>query len=289
MTILTWLLAWAVAFAAIPETGKKKPIVFVDTVHASNLFDVLTYPARVVPRINAVVLSESEGVVLNILAPLGTRVKKGQQLLVLKNTDPVYRYRPVPLKAPVAGVVSAVDVTIGSRVARSQKVAQITDPDQIRITVEVAVSDLEAIRQGLPGELSVPGLDTRVAVQVTGMSPYVDPATGTATAELSQITDEKANLPPGIVGKVTFKARGRKGIQIPEHAVAYQGRNPYVRTVVGGKAKFVPVTLGSTRLGMVEVLKGLEDNMTVIVRSSTFIAEGEELQIETQKPAGQSE
>ncbi len=286
---MTWWLAGSLAFAAIPDAGKKKPTVFVESVKATSLFDVLTYPARVVPRINAVVLSESEGVVQDILAPLGTSVKKGQRLLILKNTDPVYRYRPVPLTAPVAGVVSAVDITIGSRVARSQRLMQITDPSQIRITVEIAVSDLEAVRPGLAGELTVPGLDTRVAVQVVGMSPYVDPATGTATAELSQITDAKSNLPPGIVGKVTFKARGRKGIQIPEHAVAYQGRNPFVRVVSGGKAKFVPVTLGSTRLGMVEVTKGLEDDMSVIVRSSTYVAEGEELQIEAQKPAGQGE
>ena len=51
----------------------------------------------------------------------------------------------------------------------------------------------------------------------------------------------------------------------------------------------VPVVLGSTRLGMVEILKGLENKMSVIVRTSSFIAEGEEIQIESQKRAGQSE
>jgi multidrug efflux pump subunit AcrA (membrane-fusion protein) len=289
VTLITWALAGSLAFASIPDAGKKKPTVFVDTARATALFDVLTYPARVVSRVNAVVLSESEGVVQKIFAPLGTRVKNNEKLLILKNTDPVYRYAAVAAVAPVAGVVSAVDVTIGSRVARGQRLMQITDPSQIRISVEVAASDLEAIRTGLAGELTVPGNETRVNVQVVGVSPYVDPATGTATAELSLVGATPAKLPPGIVGKVTFKARGRQGIQIPEHAVSYQERNPYVRVVVGGKAKFVPVTLGPTRLGMVEILKGLENDMVVVVRASTFVAEGEEVQVETQKPAGQGE
>lgn len=289
MTFLSWILVGSLAIAAVPEAGKKKPMVFVDAAKATTLFDVLTYPARVVPRINAVVLSESEGVVQKILTPLGTRVKKNQRLLTLKNTDPVYQYASVPLVAPVAGVVSTVDVTIGSRVARSQRLMQITDPDQIKITVEVAASDLSAIRAGLPGELSIPGRDVKVPVQVLGVSPYVDPATGTATADLAKVGDFETNLPPGIVGKVTFKARGRQGIQVPEHALAYQGRNPFVRIVVDGKVKFVPVVLGSTRLGMVEIMKGLENKMSVIVRTSSYIAEGEEIQIEEQKRAGQSE
>ncbi len=286
---MSWALVGTLALAAIPETAKKKPTVFVDTARATALFDTLTYPARVVPRINAVVLSESEGVVQKIAATLGTRVKRGQRLLILKNTDPVYQYAAVPLVAPVAGVVSAVDVTIGSRVARSQRLMQITDPDQIRITVEVAASDLGAIRSGLPGELVVPGTDSVVAVQVIGVSPNVDSGTGTATADLAPVGDSKERLPPGIVGRVTFKARRRQGIQIPEHAISYRGRNPFVRIVVAGKAKFIPVTLGSTRLGMVEVLKGLENDMAVVIRASSYVAEGEELQIETQKPAGQSE
>lgn len=279
----------SLAWGAVPDAGKKKPIVFVDTIKAAALYDVLTYPARVVPRINASVLSETEGVVQKVNAPLGTRVKKGQKLLILKNTDPVYRYAAVALRAPVSGVVSAVEVTEGSRVARNQRLVQITDPDQIRVSVEVAVSDLSAVRPGLPGALLAPGLTEALEVEVLGVSPFVDPATGTATAELGFTGKSEAHLPPGMVGKVTFKARTRQGIQIPEHAVAYQGRSPYVRVVSGGKAKFVPVTLGTTRQGLVEVLKGLENDMIVVVRSNTFVAEGEDLQVETQKPVGQGE
>ncbi|MBI3293222.1 MAG: HlyD family efflux transporter periplasmic adaptor subunit [Deltaproteobacteria bacterium] len=287
MSFLTVALAFILAYGAVPETAKKRPTVIVETVRTTTLSDVLTYPARIVPKINAVVLSESEGVIQRILAPLGTRVEEGQRLLMMKNTDPVYTYAAVPLTAPVTGVVSAVDVTVGSRVARSQRLMQITDPSQIRITVEVAVSDLQTLRSGLLGELTLPGSEVRYPVQVAGVSPYVDAATGTATAELKQV-GAKSQLPPGVVGKVTLKARARNGIQVPEYAVSYRGREPFVRVVVDNTAKFVPVTLGTTHLGMVEVLKGLDSNTTLVMRSSGYVADGEEIQIETKKADGQS-
>lgn len=284
--ILGMFLANGLVMAA-PTTPPKTPIVFTDTIRSSELFDTLTYPARLSPTINATLLAETEGIVSRIVAPLGKQVSKGQTLLSLRNTDPVYDYAPLNVKAPVAGIISSVDVTEGTRVMKGQKIATITDPEKVFIVIEIAASDLGTIRAAMKGELTIPG-QAPIGVEVTGVSPFVDPATGSATAQLKLVEKEKAaSLPPGLIGRVSFRAREHKGIQIPEFALTYKGETPFARVVDKGKAKFISVELGQSRRGLVEVLKGLEEGATLILRANSFVADGEEVIV--QAPGSKSE
>jgi multidrug efflux pump subunit AcrA (membrane-fusion protein) len=277
--LLYFLLFCGAAFSA-PEKPKA-PVVFVETLRSRELFDQLMYPARIIPKINATVLSESDGIVRKISTPLGHPVARNQTILTLTNTDPVYHFAPMVVTSPVRGVVSSVEVTEGSRVMRGQKLATITDPSQIHIALEVAVPDLGSVRPGLQGELRLAGGETPVPVKVRGISPFVDPATGTASCEL-ELADPKKSppLPAGFVGQVTFKAREHKGFELPESAVVYRGRDPFVRVVVNNKAKLVPITLGETRQGLVEITRGPKEGDQVVIRASKFVADGEEVTLQ---------
>ena len=278
-------ILWAfllVSASAYPAPEKPKPpVVFTNTVRSAELYDLLTYPARLNPKINATILADSDGIVKEIITPLGRPVHRNQKILIMTHTDPVYDYAPITVIAPVHGVVSSVEVTEGSRVMRGAKLATITDPTRINIVVEVAVSDLSSIAAGMPAELRLAGQDAVIPVKVRGVSPFIDPATGTATCELALVQpDEAAQLPAGFVGQVTFKARNHKGIQIPEYAVIYRGKDPFVRVVENGHAKFVPITLGETRQGQVEVTKGIKEGARVVIRTSTYVGDGEEVTLQ---------
>ncbi len=273
------LTPWSGAFAAIEKPGP--PLVFVEKMKSAALHDELTYPARLVSKTSAALLAETDGVVRKISAPLGRAVKREETVLTIANTDPIYEYAPMAVRSPVAGVVSSVEVTEGSRVAKGQRLASVTDPAQVKILVEVAAADLFAITRGLSGELSVNSQVKPINVTVIGMSPFVDPGTGTATVELSLVdTKSKVPLPPGLVGKVSFKVREHQGLQLPESAVVYRGRLPAVRVVESGKARYAPVTLGPSRQGLVEISQGVKEGAEVILRSSAFVAEGEEVKVQ---------
>jgi membrane fusion protein (multidrug efflux system) len=175
-----------------------------------------------------------------------------------------------------------VEVTEGSRVTSGAKLAAITDPDKLKISIEVAVSDLSAIKRGMPGELRLTDGTDPIPVKVLGLSPYVDSATGTATAELTFGDKQKASqLTPGLVGVVSFKAREHQGLKVPDAAILYRGQDSFLRVVHDGKAKFVPVALGETRSGEVEVLKGLSTGDSVIIRSSSYVGNGEAVNAQT--------
>jgi multidrug efflux pump subunit AcrA (membrane-fusion protein) len=278
------LLAGAPALAS-PEKPEKAATVFVSAAKSADLFDSLNYPARVIPRINATVLSDADGVVSRIYAPLGKRVTRGQKLLLITHTDPIYQYAPMALTSPVTGVVSQVEVTEGSRVARGQKVASVTDPTKLLVTIEVPAGDLSHLRPGAEGQLRLRGADKTRAVRVLGVSPFVDPATGTATAELALAEPKPAEaLPPGLFGQVEFKVNSRRGFSLPEHALRYKGKDPFIRLVQDGKVKEVAVRLGKTQRGQIEILEGLSEGAQVIERASRFVADGEAVTV--QAPEG---
>lgn len=277
--------AW-LSFAGTPSSAavSKKPVVFVRQAKLSELSETLTYPARIEPRIRASIVAEADGVVTKIIAPLGRAVKAQAPVLVIRNTDPVYQYSPMTVVSPVPGVVSRVEVTEGSRVARGDKLLMVTDPDQVRVVVEIAAQDVSSIRPGMLAELkaSKPGGEA-LQLRVRGISPFVDPATGTASCELEvSKAKDRTQLPPsGVISRVTFRVNKRKGFSIPESAITYRGKDPFVRLIADGKAKLVAVTLGRKEAGMVEIIKGLKSGDQLIERASGFVADGEAVDIQS--------
>lgn len=272
----------AIALAA-PEAV---PVVFTKPAQETALFDQLTYPARVESKVNAKIIAESDGVVQKIIVPLGGRVGRSSGILVIKNMDAGYQYAPMTIASPVAGVVSQIKVTVGSQVSKGQEIAAVTDPAQTKIIIEVSSLDLSALRAGMRGEFMITDQATALPLKLVGISPFVDPATGTATAELQidGAAKNAARLAPGLVGQVRFKVNQRQGFSLPDYAVVYRGNETRVRLVREGKTLYVPVKLGRKRQGTVEILSGLKTGDEVIERASTFLAEGDAVQVQKDEP-----
>jgi HlyD family secretion protein len=119
---------------------------------------------------------------------------------------------------------------------------------------------------------------------VAGVSPFVDPSTGTALAQLDVLEQSKKvkslALAPGLQGQVLFRANPRQGYQIPDTAVIYKGQDSFIRIVQDKKIKFIPISLGKKQRGLFEVLKGPSPQMHLVERSSRFVAEGETVALE---------
>lgn len=278
---ITGLLFSFTAWGAAAPTAPAPISVFTEKAAAKPLFNTLTYPARVESRVHAVVRAESDGAVARIIRPLGSRVRRGETIAVVKHTDPVYQYAPLNVIASVSGVINEVNVTPGSLVNKGDAIASITDPDQLRIIVEVAAPDIRSIRAGLKGELTVSGVAKTISAEVQGLSPSVDPMLGTATCELKVSSADQKTIVPGMVGQMQFKVNQREGFLLPDYAIVYRGNSTFVRLVENGAVKKIAVAIGEKRQGQVEVLSGLKNGDEVINRSSRFVTDGDAVQVET--------
>jgi HlyD family secretion protein len=257
------------------------PVVITEVAKLSKLSDQLTYPARVESKVNSLIFAESDGVVTEILAPLGSRVHRGSKIAVIKHTDPIYQYAPMTLTSQVEGVISQVAVTEGSTINKGALIASVTDPNKLKIIIEIAASDLASFKAGMEGSFEISGNQKKVPVKIKGYSPFIDPATGTAQCDLTLEQKDVLKIPPGSVGQVYFEINKRDGFVFPESAIVYRGGETFVRMVESGVAKKIPVTLGRRERGKVEIIKGIKDGDQVIERTSQFIGDGDKVQVDT--------
>jgi multidrug efflux pump subunit AcrA (membrane-fusion protein) len=275
LVFLGFLLPLSAEPSSLIENQKAPVFVFAEAAKKTEIFDALSFPARIQPKVSANILAETDGVLTQIFTPIGSAVKKETVLALIKNTDPIYDYAPARVVSPVQGIVSSVEISQGSHVNRGQKLMRIMDPGQLIVSIEVPQKDLKFISAGLKGNFSQSGSQEEMALVVVGVSPFVDPLTGTATAELKPESVSRAAVFLGGLGQVHFKVNPNQGFQLPETAIVYRGKKTFVRVVDKGVAKYVAVELGESRKGNVQVVKGLADGVQVILRSSRFLSEGD--------------
>jgi multidrug efflux pump subunit AcrA (membrane-fusion protein) len=276
------LLSLAILFQpkmafAIPAS-ETLPVVQVKKIALTEINETLTYPARVESRVSASILAEMEGVVRQVVT-LGTPVKKGQVLFKIQQLDPVYQYAPAKILAPVNGVVSQVDVDLGTQVQRGQKIGTVVDPTQLRVTIEIPGGDLSKLSKDATVVFTSSSSEQAEAMKFDGISPLVSSITGTATANLT-FKSKKNLFSAGTIGKVQVTLKGETSIRIPEQAIIYKGADPFVRVLEGDVAKYKAVVLGSRQAGQVQIKKGLAVNDTLIERSSKYVPDNKTVKVE---------
>lgn len=257
-------------------SGNSAPMVLTEVLTAKPMFDALLYPARVEASAQAAVLSETDGLITSVKTALGRSVQKGDVLFMIENPDPVYRYAPVAVTAPVSGVISVLDASVGNRVERTKKLAVIADIREIKVLIEATSSDLASLKIGQLGDLKL--IDKSYPVKVSAVSPVVDSATGTATVELKPLRGER--LTPGVMGRIEFKIHEHQGFQVSDNALVFKGADPYLRVVKDNKAAWRKVGTGASVGGQTEILSGVTAGDQIIVRATSFIADGDAVQVQ---------
>jgi multidrug efflux pump subunit AcrA (membrane-fusion protein) len=122
-----------------------------------------------------------------------------------------------------------------------------------------------------------------MTLKLIGISPNVDPATGTASAELAPSGPDMDSLRPGLIGKITLKAGLHQGFLVPEDVVIQTQDKAYLRVVDAGVAKKIPVTLGAYLRGRIEIVQGLSEGMKVVERASGYVGDGDKVKVEESK------
>ena len=281
--------------AGVAPATSERARVLVQEMKATDDTRRLLVPAKVDARVASLVTAEVEGLVTTIKKPLGTRVKAGEVVLYVENKDPAFTYAKVAVRSPVGGVVSQMDTSLMSRVARGDHLFMVIDPKELRLTAEIPGVNLALVSPGTSGVFKTnPDDKNGTAVRVSGVSPLVDSRTGTAAAELEFVIPKNASksgkdaapaLPAiGMVGTVLFEANRGKVMLMPESALGYLDGKPVVRVLESnGKVKRKPIELGEQKESQLVVLKGLEAGDKLIVRASRTVKDGEDVDVEPSK------
>lgn len=261
-----------------------KPHVVLEEIKLLEDKKRIIVPVKIEAKIQSLVSADIEGHVTRLTKPLGSTVKAGEVVLYLENKDPGFTYAAVPVRSPVAGVVSQIWTTQMAKVNRGDKLFTVINPKSLKLSAEIPSHDLKSIQTGLSGQFKIDSQnESFLEIRVIGISPLVDSRTGTASAEL-EFSDIKQTLPPiGSIGQVTFEISQGKIMTIPEASLVFKDGKPMVR-VLKGENQFdkKPIELGEQRDSTFIVKSGITQGDKVVVRSSRPLKDGDILEVEKQ-------
>lgn len=282
---MNWMLLIGVGAAmAAPSKPavKELPTVIVQNLETQENTRRILVPVKVEAKVRSTVTAEVEGGwVTKILKPLGSRVKRGEAVLVIENKDPTFTFAAVKVRAPVAGIISAIEANLMSKVARGEKLFSVIEPNQIKLTAEIPGGEIQLLKPNTIGAFRTDFNSVESSqVKLTGVSPLVDPRTGTASAEMEFLAKEK--LPViGTVGNVLFEISKGKVLMVPESAIGFTDGNANVKVVnAEGKITRKIIEVGEQKESDVIITSGLQAGDKIVLRSSRPVKDGESVKVE---------
>jgi RND family efflux transporter MFP subunit len=183
------------------------------------------------------------------------------------------------VKAPFAGRVVEVMLKAGDMAAPGFPLVRIEDSSKRQLWVEVAESNLAAVRAAARAACDFPalglaGLPCAVAEVVAASNPM----SRTVTVKLD--LPDRTGLSAGMFGRASFAVTGGPAaVTIPESAVVERGQLAMAFTVEDGKAVMHALRLGARSGGRVEVVSGLDAGAQVVVENAARLAHGTPVEV----------
>ena len=177
------------------------------------------------------------------------------------------------LRAPIAGRLAEVMVTLGASYDEGVPLFRVVRTDRVELEVQVAVPDVPMARQAAGLALEIPGLPQPVTLEPRHVhdSGVIDAATRALSLQM-EIGNPGEQLLVGQAGTAVLYMRDRTRVPaVPSAAVLMEAGRPYVFVQVGGErfarrfvevasrdGDFVGITSGVT-LGERVVTRGAYD------------------------------
>jgi cobalt-zinc-cadmium efflux system membrane fusion protein len=203
--------------------------------------------AHIVPRYS--------GIVIDVLARIGDRVKRGDVLAVIESDNSL---APYELKTLIDGTVIAKHITHGEAVSRDKDTYLIADLSSVWVDLTVYQRDLDRIQIGQEAFIFTGHGPAEATGSISYITPVMDERTRTATARII-LPNPRGEWRPGmfITAKVLIEKR-QAAVAVPHTAIHTIDERPVV--FVETDAGFHPqeVVLGQEGIQMIEITAGLE-------------------------------
>jgi membrane fusion protein (multidrug efflux system) len=178
--------------------------------------------------------------------------------------------------APFDGNIGIRHVSIGAFLRAGQKIAEMANLDNIRVSFSVPEGYLSRLKSGAEVAVSTPShQDQKVKGKIFAIEPVVDPDTRSGLA-IARVANPGQIFLPGMSANISATLSERPdAITIPNEAVFANGSQSFVYVVKqDSTVAQVAVTLGTQRSDVVEVLSGLSAGMTVVRAGHQKIYQG---------------
>lgn len=182
------------------------------------------------------------------------------------------------ITAPVSGILTNVNVTIGQSLTAGQAVASIEQWHPIHAEVNLTEKDWLAIQGLTEMTLELPLLEQRVKGKIL-FSTASQNETGGFRLKL-RIDNEDYSIRPGMsVNLILSEDEITQSVTVPISALLQDDEGSFVFTVKEGKARKQLVQVGRRTNEVIEILDGLQPGEQVIVAGKSMLQSNDSVEI----------
>ena len=254
---------------------------------AENLDEYLEFGGDVVAASSVDVMPDTSGKIANIRVRVGDYVEKNQILAYVDPSRPGMTYESSPIRAPVAGTITAFPVSVGSMVAPSVSIAKISNTKNLEINISVAERFVSRIAVGQPALLTFDSYPGEVfTAKVAEVNPVLDTTSRSMGVKL--VLDPPDNrIKIGMYCRVKLITESKAGVvAIPREAIVNRSGQESVFVVNGNTVENCPISVGITVDNMVEVVSGLSAGNEVVVSGQTLLDSGSKVNVINRQQGG---
>lgn len=179
------------------------------------------------------------------------------------------------VRAPADGVVGAIAVHAGDRVAANTVLLGFTGTNPLYVQLGIAPEEAAAVRSRMAAEVrSVFAPDRQVAGRVSNVGAGIDPASGLVEVLVRLAAGAGAVLAPGTAVNGDIILKRVHGPAVPRSAVLKDDAGSYVFVVRGGFAHRINVTTGPDDGKQVAVTRGIKPGERVVTLGNYELEDG---------------
>lgn len=202
-------------------------------------------------------------------AELGYKLRKSNYQNLEENTI---------LRSPLSGYVTARNFDVGDMFAMTAPLFTVQQVTPVKLLVGISESEYTVVSKGDKVSITVDALPGRsFEGKVNRLYPTIDPLTHTFSAEILVQNSDRV-LRPGMYAKVSVTFGDNQRIVIPDQAVVkLSGTGQKYVFVVGEDmtVQMTPVTLGRHMEAEYELLDGLVEGQTIVVKGHASLKTGD--------------
>ncbi len=172
------------------------------------------------------------------------------------------------IKAPASGVIVQKHITRGERVSEATEVFTVVDNNTVWANLTVYSKDLASVQRGQEVLVRADHSGAQALAKIVMLTPFVDPATRSATARVL-LDNVDGRWMPGtfVTGSIATPSVDGPVI-VPRDAVLQLDGEDIIFIDHGEHFEMKPVTLGRADREQVEVIAGLEPGTTFVVKGA---------------------
>ncbi|MDP4096070.1 efflux RND transporter periplasmic adaptor subunit [Paenibacillus sp. P96] len=182
------------------------------------------------------------------------------------------------VKAPMSGIISVVNGTVGQIVSSQSAVVTIANTNPILVKVNLSESEVMNVKVGSSVTVGIDSLDKRINAKVTAINSVMDQELKAYPVEIS-IANPSNTLKSGMVANVYIQSGAAEGLLIPQASVSEKAGVKYVYIIEGTTAKQVKIQTGEESAEQVEVTEGLSEGQQIVVKGASMLTDGAQVTV----------